>query len=341
MLKSYLYCAVLAVVLLSATMQSCKKSDGTPDQGIVTPFSLYYADSSGTMYNTNDGTNIKPLVFPPDGFPTRAICTSGSNLLSAKVSLQVSTNNGVNFNPTFLFLHLTGIAQTAIYNSVDENRMFVASTKGHMGVYYSDNNGNMNTFIEDANYDVNISGSISITSFTELQNQTLVGYDAINNRSFIKNNKKDVWHETTGSTPLPTGGTFSISHIANTIVAIDYTGVKGAYYSSNNGQSWTAYTGLPQTQLLSVSAPFDEVLLVGTKSAGIYRLANSSTFVPANNGLGTNTFVNGIVGKENIYKDITSPQQYIFIATNQGLFRSNDLGQNWTLAQSGNIVAIY
>ncbi len=343
MLKSYLSYIGLAAVLFSATLQSCKKSDGiNNNQVIETPYSLIYGDSSGAVYNTNDGVNVKPLLRTPDGFAARAICASGNNILMAKIHLFVSTDNGANFNATYDTLNERGIIASCIYSSADQNRVYIASRMGRMGVFYSDTNGKQNTWVEDS-YDVNITGTVSITSFTELQNNTMIGYDAINNRLFEKQNKADNWHEVTVNTALPTGGTFSLSHVANTIVAVDYTGNNGAYYTTlgGGGVSWSGYIGLPHTRLLSVAAPFDQTLLIGTASGGVYRLNSGGVFTPANNGLATATSVNGITAKENIYVDVTAPQQYVYLATNNGLYVSKDLGQNWALSQPGNIVAIY
>lgn len=344
MLKSYLSYIGLAVVLLSATLQSCTKSDGiNNNQVILTPYSLYYGDSSGTITNTNDGINTKPLAFPPDGFPVLGLCTSGNNLFFIKTNLQVSINNSSNFNPTYTNLNIFGIPSMCIYNVADQNRVYVASTLGW--AYYSDSNGKPNTWVLDT-FASNIGGSVSITSYTELANGTLVGYDGVNNRTFIKHGKyNNAWQENTGSSnQLPSGGRFTITHSGNDIVAVDYTGANGAWYSKDQGQDWFQYSGLPNTPLLSVAAPFDQTILIGTK-VGIFRLINGS-FMLSNNGLGNNTVVYGIVAKENIYVNVVTPQQYVFLATNNGLYVSKDLGKNWILDQpatkdGGGLTSIY
>jgi hypothetical protein len=50
--------------------------------------------------------------------------------------------------------------------------------------------------------------------------------------------------------------------------------------------------------------------------------------------------VRGVVGKENIYKN-GNVSKFVFVATNRGLYKSSDLGENWTKVVGGNFTAIY
>ncbi len=344
MLKSTLHISV-AVVLLAAAMLSCNKNNGiNNNQVIETPYGLYYADSTGALYNTNDGTDIKPMVFPPDGFAPRSIVTAGMNILYAKVNLSYSTNNGANFNPSYSFINPLAITANCMFYAADEKRVYISSTTGALGIAINDSNGYATHWQADNNDTAGISGTITVTSFTQLANNNMVAYDFVHNRIFIRANIAQKWYETTGSnsaTNLPAGSEFFVSHFANTIIAVDQSGLHGAYYSTDLGKTWTAYKGLPSTSLLSVAAPFDQVLLVGTDSYGVYQLGADNVFHASNNGLGSAIVVNGIVAKQNILKSVTAPQQYVFLATNQGLYRSDDLGSNWIKVQTGNIVALY
>ena len=74
-------------------------------------------------------------------------------------------------------------------------------------------------------------------------------------------------------------------------------------------------------------------------SQGIFRLVGNS-FVPSNNGLVPFTTVYGIVGKQDTYKN-NVVRQFVYIATNKGIFRSEDLGQNWTLVRPGDFRTLY
>lgn len=351
MRKSYLLYTVAVFALLAITTQSCKKVDGINNNSVIeTPYSLYYSDSSGALYNTNNGTTAKPMVFPPDGYSCRAICVSGNNLLWLKERLYISTNNGTNFNPTYDSVpQLVGLNQyyvayqSAILDVPDQNRVYV-STFGGIGVAYNEKNGAKNNWMIDTAYDHNDNNvnNAAIVSFTELKNHVLVGYD-VNNRILAKNSSTSRWLNRTGtnsSTNLPLSF-FTLGHYNNTLVAIDYNGVYGAYYSNDTGKTWAPFAGLPAgRRLYAVASPFDQVLLVGTDSAGVYRL-NGGMFVPANNGLEDYTSVRAIVGKEDIYKNDNTSQKYVYIATSKGLYQSVDMGQNWIQVQKGNFVAAY
>lgn len=345
MRKNYPVYKLAAVVLMAVAFQSCRKyNDINTDTVIVAPYSLYFSDSAGSLINTNDGNIFKPSVFPSDGYPSRAICVAGTNLLWVKGNAHISTNNGVNFNPTYLNVNPAAPNQSLILYSSDEDRVYLAST---LGVAYSDQKGQVNTWQTDSNF-IKVAGvAVLPTSFTELLDNTIIAYDNTSNRIFTKANKTSPWVE---SKPAPApakflpapGHRFSLGHYNNTLVAIDLLGSGGAWYSNNKGVSWEQYTGLPTTRpLLSIASPFNGVLLVGTDSLGLYALQGSSTnFVYSGSGLGINSSVRGITFKENVYENGVA-KQYVYVATSQGIYRSQDLGQNWVQVIAGNYYSIW
>jgi hypothetical protein len=97
--------------------------------------------------------------------------------------------------------------------------------------------------------------------------------------------------------------------------------------------------GLPKHILYCTYAPFDQTILVGTDSMGVYRW-DGTNFVPSNAGLQDNTVVYSFAAKEDVYKNGVS-KKYVYAATNKGLYRSEDYGVNWTLALPGSFVALY
>ncbi|HXS36410.1 MAG TPA: hypothetical protein VN721_06895 [Flavipsychrobacter sp.] len=344
MRKFHLFYKLAIVVSLVIAVQGCtKKSNNNNNVVIETPYGLYFSDTAGALFNTNDGSTVKPLVFFPDGYPSRAITISGNNLIWVKNNAHISTNDGSNFNPTYRFVNPASFGPSTILSSKDEGRVYLTSTQYKGGVVYSDQNGAPGTWIVDS-FAKGFSNPAFITSFTELANDSVIGYDALNHRIFYKAGKNRPWVEniiSTGSTKLPTNGFFFLTHFNNTIVALDFLGINGAWYSNDLGVTWAQYKGLPIRSLRCGNAPFDQVLLVGTDSLGIYMLnPSTNTFTSANAGLSVNPVVNGIVGKEQIYKT-GGTVQYIYIATNKGLYRSQDLGNNWVMVQPGNYVDIY
>lgn len=343
MRKSYLYYKLAFVAMLAVAVQGCRKENGIDNNNVIKkPYGLYIGDDQGQLLNTNDGDSYK-TIFPPDGFPSRALVTSGENIIWVKGNVHLSQDNGKNFNPTYglvqsFYLNLTPYIpwQQIIINAADQDRVYLGSVEGK-GIVYSDDHGK--TWTIDNDWDDFLTGG-GITSFAQLSNGSLFAHGLQFDSLYKRDNKSDKWTWISPQTPLPSLGIFYISSYNNTLVATDISGQSGAYYSDDDGKNWTAYTGLPNTHLLyTTNAPFGETLLVGTDSMGVYRLQNGQ-FVAANNGLETNTVVYGIIGKDNIYKnDVT--KKFVYLATNKGLYRSDDMGQNWSLVKPGSYVSLY
>ena len=234
---------------------------------------------------------------------------------------------------------------------------------GHFGLLNDPSNPNIAT--------------VRITSFAKLKHDTLCAYDAIHNRNFYRT--KDVgWFEVTGKTgpyafpnygdpsdattasPLPaayrtmsvtatnelpgedsTYEHFFYGHYNNRLIAVCGKGDQGAYYSDDLGHNWTHYMGLPaNTPLYCISAPFEQVCLIGSAN-GLYILnVNTGEWQQNNKGLASNIVVRNIAYKENFYKNGTS-QKYIYLATNKGIYQSKDMGANWLMTIPGSFTAVY
>ncbi len=400
MKKSSLYAAAVLLAIIAVAAYSCKKINAINNQNVIeTPFSLYFCDTSGTLFLTNDGKKISPVIFPPDGKPCRALITSGNNILWAKDSLYFSTNEGTNFNHSYDSLYwkpdtaINGVAinlnqsmlinipswGNRVYASSRASSMLDGSTlyPSYLGLVYSDQNGAIGTWHFENSYDTTHVGILPVKmySFTQLANGYLCGlafenkrlpapgaYNLRYARNFYKPAKDDRWLETTANpdnsgsvysgnpsgTPLPPHGTvmtdssfFTLGHYNNRLIAIDNRGKYGAWYSDDYGANWAQYTGLPNRPLRCISAPFEEVCLIGTDSAGLY-IYNTNTHVwqQNNSGLASNLVVRNIAFKQNIFKNGTI-QKYIYLATNKGIFQSTDGGVNWIMTIAGNYTAVY
>lgn len=340
------YRSTLAIAAISIiALQSCKKENGIDNNAVIEkPYGLYISDDQGQLLNTNDGDNYK-TIFPPDGYRSRALITSGNNILWVKRNVHLSTDNGANFNPTYgkvqaFYLNLLPYLpwQQIILDVPDHNRVYIGSIEGQ-GIAYSVDNGK--TWTVDSDWDNNTVGG-NITSLAQLKNGLLFAHTFTTDSLYQRDNASDKWTWVDQKTPLPNTGVFYLSHYNNTLLATDISGTNGVYASDDNGANWHAYSGLPNTHILyTTAAPFDETLLVGTDSLGVYRLEPSTgSFVASNSGLGTNTVVYSIVGKDDLYKNKVD-KKYVYIATNKGLFRSEDLGRNWSLVKTGSYVGLY
>jgi hypothetical protein len=333
MRRSYLINRLAFVALLAVAFVSCKKENGIDNETVIKkPYGLYVGDHLGALLSTNDGDTFK-TVFPKDGYPIRAITTINKNAIFIKANVHLSQDNGQNFNPTYFFANPIPVWQQMILTVPSHGRVYLSSidftTKG---VVYSDDTGR--TWHNDDQWDPGIAAG-GITSFTQLKNGMLYAH-ALNSDSLYKrDNRDDKWTHVNPIPNIPGGGMLYISHFNDEIVG---TGVNGVYHSTD-GINWSQYNGLPATFYRCTSAPFEQALLVGTDSMGIYRL-DGNTFVAANNGLETKTTVFAITAKENVYKNETS-KKYVYIATDKGVYRSEDMGHNWIRVLPGRFVSAY
>lgn len=330
------------VALVALVAQGCNKKNGIENETILKkPYSLYAGDAKGSLHLINS-SDSGTVIFPNDGFASRALLTTGdSSILFAKQNLFLSSDNGKNFNLTYFrmnnfYLNVSPFIpwEQVMIKAAGHNRIYVASIEGK-GIVYSEDNGKK--WIVDNGWDPG-TGSGNITSFAQLKNGTLFAHNLFDDSLYRRDNKDDNWTAVTPVQALPNSGVFYISHFNNELIATDITGGNGVYHSPD-GASWFAYTGLPNRLLYTTASPFDQRLFVGTDSMGVYRLEGNN-FVTANNGLETNTTVYAMVGKDDIYKNETK-RAFIYMATNKGLYRSEDGGQNWTIYKVGSFVALY
>lgn len=234
--------SVLLLTSLIVSIYSCtKKVSGINNNQVVeTPYSLYFSDSAGGLYKTNDAKTVQTL-FKADGFPSKAICVAGSNLLWGKdFSLYLSTNNGVNLNHTFDSLgSYPGIAcngfpldlnQSMMIEIVSWNRIYTVATEGpatdnYLGLRYSLSQGAPGSWYTEGRPDTEACGfygappyTISMTSLTQLTDGVLCGYDTWHNRNFYKT-QNDFWKETTAN---PDSANPAYQHIGN---VVHYAGI--------------------------------------------------------------------------------------------------------------------
>lgn len=329
------------VLALAFSVQGCKPAyDEIDNNNVISkPYVLYVGDTLGAIYKTNDGLNYE-VVMSSDNYRASAFVTSGNNLLFIKKNVHIieDLGRGTNSNPTVMSPgFFTPYGESIIINVPKfKNRIYLGGV-GQKGYLYNDSNGRPGiSYINWINPNpIELPTGTVFTSFTILSNGLLIAYDDINKRTFKQADMNAPWVATTG-TALPSSGKFFLSHMGDILLAADATGVNGVYYSTNEGGSWTKYTGLPDsTKILSMSGSFGQTVLVGTEGKGVYRLPLGSTkFVTANLGMPSNAVVSSLSEKYDLYKN-DKTKEYIYAATNQGLYRSQDLGENWVKVFDG------
>ncbi len=370
MRKTNLLYSLLALPALILGMTGCTKTNTINNgQVIETPYSLYFTDTAGTLYSSNDGKTSK-VIFSSDGSAVRCLFSMNSNLLMAKQSLYVTTNNGSSFSYSYPSINLATVPHTNIKgHPLDLNQSmgifvqswshgYVASRDpsgaNYLGIAWNATDG-VGPWSLEQRYDTLQSpgvhvGGIQAKSFTLLKNGTLVALDPSTKRLLTRSALLAYWHEsfsanTSNADSMDMPGTptfYSLGHLNDRIIAIDNYGTQGVIYTDDMGATWNQFSGIPaNTPVISIASPFEQVCLVGTDSAGLFMLnPNTNSFQQVLNGLTADMVVRSITFKENIFKNGTR-QQYVYLATNKGLYQSSDLGANWTRTIVGNFVGIY
>jgi len=231
MRKSSIFKIFGLIALTLSGIYGCKRFNNIDNSnGIQTPYGLFFTDTAGALYLTNDGRDYSGPLFPPDGKSSRALVTSGNNILWIKTHLYYSNNNGRNFNSSYdslLSLPFTDCSnrgrntnQSMLINlSSWGNRVYTISDskdngRNWLGVLFSDNFGNPRTWALDGSYDTDKVGKMPVRmySYTQLANGVLCGLafsgpadnDNAHPRNFVKRSKdpdayEARWYEATAN----------------------------------------------------------------------------------------------------------------------------------------------
>lgn len=350
------------IALVALTLQGCNRDGGLDNLNVITkPYSLFFADTSGAIFSTNDGQRFEK-VMGPDRADVQTLATSGKNVLMVKArSTTLFVSDGgmglnANFNPSFsdinplafgtsLLINLPGYNDTGAAGVKD--RIYISSnplTKTR-GLFYQDHNANRDSLwlpvADFAQITSNVKEYVSATSFARLENGTVVAFDNSTRLVWTKPNLQNAWKLSNlvvggaiSNNNTPTNPKTYIIAQKNDILAVSVdagsANTGGIWRSINNGITFDKMPSFPgDTAITCAAAPFGKVLIACTRHSGIWRFTGTGgTWVPANVGLKDGARIYAISFQDNKFKNDKSGE-YVFVGTSDGVYRSDDLGQTW------------
>lgn len=322
---------ICAILLLAS---SCEKHPGIDNTGVVrTPYVLMVGGLDGTIRKSND-INYFPRLNGndgPDNTPIRQIITADTNILFLKGNCYVSDDNGRAFN-------LTNSNARPYYDAfykyfLPHQMMYDLSERK---VYLCVNGGLQESSDLGKTFAPSPIG-ISPTSVTELDNGDLFAIqDGAN--VYTRTGGVGAWTQVTpGSSTLAAGTNYYLSNFGNVLVATDYEGSLGCFFSTNGGADWTKYGGvsgngryiLCVNGIDNMSGGMD--LFMGRDSMGVFRLDETAgAFEAASKGIPWYAKIQYIEGKKVVYRNGLT-RYFYFCATDVGLFLSEEdsRGAEW------------
>lgn len=334
------------VALAALILSSCTRDENIDNLNVITkPYSLHFADSAATLYATNDGQHFS-IIPNQQGRPIEAIATSGEYLLFrmqfSPILFVDDAGEGINnnFNPSFTDMNPAAYGNSAILNlpgyndtgAIKKDRLYVAAGT-NKGIAYNDSNGKSSAwfYVNDPEL------GTSVTSFTKLEDSTLVAFDDVSRSIWTKDDLTADWKRK-GASGLPAGGgtdKLMIINQKNDIIAVSInTGIVGGpaiWRSTDKGATFKEIplTGINEPIVITgAAAPFGKVLVITTINTGVFRLSGQGVWEKTTFGLKNDLYIFGITSKNNKFKN-GKAAEYLFIGTTDGVYRSDDLGQNW------------
>ncbi len=332
---------VLLFFVFVLGFMGCKKYNQVDNSGTVkTPYVLYVGGYNGTLHKTNDALYFNTL-FPTDNSTVRQIIAADTMLLYMKDSFYYSRNEGAAFKMSNdhprkfedLFYKYYLPNQIAYEQN---NKIVYLCTR--TGLEISSDNGV--NFTPETNWAVG-SPAITPTSITQTENGNL--YIIKDSDNVYEKQISGAWTKITQGTKLPFATTtWYITHKYNMLLAVDYLGTSGIYYSLNAGIDWSPCTGIPTNRkILFGNQPVstNNSYFAGLDSGGLYRLEGTN-FVPSGLNIPWFAKVHYVVGKKVVYRTDVE-RYYHFCATDVGLFISENDGKDWRLIREGAYSSLY
>ncbi|MEZ5046424.1 MAG: hypothetical protein R2831_05480 [Chitinophagaceae bacterium] len=330
--------------LFLLALSACEKYNQIDNNSTVkTPFTLYMGGYDGTLRVTNDLLYYR-TYFNTDNSVIRQLIVADSVLNYIKKNHYYSEDEAESFpkssnsqsplpyvdafkkyyypNTMQYFKEGDSVKEVFLCTNLDADK----ATNGKLQVSYDLGR----TFQNEARW---TGASIDPSSITQLDNKKLfIIADTI---VYVKPNYASNWFEVIPNTGLPKIDTafWYIAHSHDTLLAIDFNGKHGVYWSSNEGVDWTKCSAMPTKKKILFGNQADNAFFIGYDSLGLYKLEGTQ-FVNASAGIPWYAKVSYLVGKQVVYRT-DKIKKYLFCATDIGLYISENDGKDWRLHKDG------
>jgi hypothetical protein len=325
---------ILVAVVGLVGIIACDKSNnfGSNLSTITEPYVLIAAEAEGGIRKSNDGKNFDQWLANGSAF-SNDIMFVDSNIIHLKNKLYVGkvTNGNYaavqvqNFSPYSIALpnnpQLPNIDNTSLYDASNK-AIYVCGTSV---VWQSLDNGktwNPLTFPASTQ---------AIKSITQLDNKEI--YFLAQDNKLYRNVSGTPGGTITIVTTAPPTVALSLWTLAsrgNTLLLCDAANKTECRYSTNGGAAWTSCGGFLNKGrvIMARNMPANNNFYLGIDSLGLYKL-DGNNVVKVEGGLPPKYLrVWDMVHKRNVYRSGDS-KDYFYLATNYGLFLSENGGVDW------------
>jgi hypothetical protein len=336
--------SVVAACLVVLTMlSSCDKYNQIDSSNTIKdPFVLHLGGLKGMVAKTNNA-EVYDYLAADDGSFSKGMCTLDSFIFHFRQGVYVANGKKQNYAPfkqgSFSTINqvINGTIAGHCLNPfvVDEKRGDVyVCTNGGLAV--CEKRGTQ-PFTSDP-----ATGSMALaTSIIALDNGSLFAFNCLGTPRFFRRDQPILpatalqgWQTLADPGDLSSANNeyWMLASQGNTIWAIEKNANIQPKFSTDFGATWSGTQDLPDSTIVTMAktTALNKVLFVASDSVGLFRFnPGNFKFEFSSGGLPPYIRIFDIQSKRNYYRS-DKTKDYYFLATNMGLYMSDDDAKNWT-----------
>jgi hypothetical protein len=333
-----------ALFLICLGLFGCEKIDPADNASTIkVPYVLVASEQEGTIWKTNDAAIFDLWSGGGSAF-SNEFFLADTNYVQIRQKLYVW--NGIK-SPSFPKIVSTFVPLTNVSPEKPGQMNIACQDKANKSIWVcanptlyftADNGASWKPYVSPPPLvSIGVPTSVSQTNDGQVYslsvaNKLFVNPGGLTTTAFIA--------ATAIGIPTGTGADWAIAKNNNDLWMIDETGNTRPYISVNSGANFAGGTGLPLKKRVNMAKQIGASgdFYVGTDSAGLFKL-NGTAFSKIGLGLPGNARIWDIVAKRNVFTT-GSTKDYLFLATDSGLFMSENNGTDWKLVKEGAFVNV-